>query len=352
MHTKVPYDIFSLNANDIEIGNYDLHERIWGSLYGLAVGDQFASTFEFISANQISEHLGKLRLNTYAEGSCATDDTQMSIFTLEALIHAFYEKKSPDVSDFQRHLSIAYHRWLLTQGRFNLYHFWHSDGIPSSVALYKVMHNVRMPGINTINALERSSSYKECAPNDSNGNGAIMRVAPIGLVAALKNLSDEVTFEIGAASASITHGHRTAHLSAGYLCTLIKHLVLGKTLANAMEIADSTLQKHDGHQDISGILQLAVGLCKNNTQHIRNIHSIGGGWQTHDCLAIAIYSCIFATNFMDAISTASTHDGDSDTVACVTGAIAGIIFGFNGIPFKYVRDLELYDVLKLFQGNL
>ena len=67
MHTNVAYDIFSLHANDIEIGNYDLHERIWGSLYGLAVGDQFASTFEFMSANQISEHLGKLNLNTYAE---------------------------------------------------------------------------------------------------------------------------------------------------------------------------------------------------------------------------------------------------------------------------------------------
>lgn len=39
------------------------------------------------------------------------------------------------------------------------------------------------------------------------------------------------------------------------------------------------------------------------------------------------------------------HDGDSDSTGAVAGNIIGAIVGYSTIPKKYIRSLELHDLL-------
>ena len=39
------------------------------------------------------------------------------------------------------------------------------------------------------------------------------------------------------------------------------------------------------------------------------------------------------------------HDGDSDSTGAVTGNILGTLIGYESIPDKYKKNLELHDLI-------
>jgi len=62
-----------------------------------------------------------------------------------------------------------------------------------------------------------------------------------------------------------------------------------------------------------------------------------------DAVAMALH-CVWTTdNFKDAVLKASNRCGDADSVADVTGQIAGAIYGFQGIPPHWVKILNQWD---------
>lgn len=63
----------------------------------------------------------------------------------------------------------------------------------------------------------------------------------------------------------------------------------------------------------------------------------------------AIYWSFNALNFRDAIIGPVNHGGDADTIAALTGGIAGAYFGEDHIPRKWIGALDL-QVVKDLQG--
>ena len=51
-----------------------------------------------------------------------------------------------------------------------------------------------------------------------------------------------------------------------------------------------------------------------------------------------IWSC--CDNFEDAIIGAVNHGGDADTIAAITGSLAGARFGYNAIPERWINKLN------------
>lgn len=52
--------------------------------------------------------------------------------------------------------------------------------------------------------------------------------------------------------------------------------------------------------------------------------------------------------YEDAVKTAIMLGDDTDTIACVTGGLAGILYGFENIPLRWrdaLRGKEQLDVL-------
>lgn len=77
------------------------------------------------------------------------------------------------------------------------------------------------------------------------------------------------------------------------------------------------------------------------------IGQLGEGWVAEECLAISIYCCLkYENDFEKAIIASVNHDGDSDSTGAVTGNILGAWLGIEKVPEKYLKNLELRDIIE------
>ena len=64
-------------------------------------------------------------------------------------------------------------------------------------------------------------------------------------------------------------------------------------------------------------------------------------------MAIAVYCALKHEQDFDAAICASVnHKGDSDSTGAITGNILGAYLGYDGIPEKYIQNLEMREVIE------
>lgn len=67
-----------------------------------------------------------------------------------------------------------------------------------------------------------------------------------------------------------------------------------------------------------------------------------------DTLSAAMWCLVNTDSYADAVLTAVNLGGDTDTIAAVTGGLAGIRYGFEEIPEEWIdklrnkRELDAY----------
>jgi ADP-ribosylglycohydrolase len=59
------------------------------------------------------------------------------------------------------------------------------------------------------------------------------------------------------------------------------------------------------------------------------------------CLASAVWAVRTTASYEDAVGAAIDLGGDTDTVAAVTGGLAGAIHGFDAIPSRWTEPLHV-----------
>src|SRR5215472_8202011 len=94
----------------------DLREQISGCMLAGAVGDALGGPVEFMSWAEIRRRFGPAGVTAPLSPARFTDDTQMTLFTVEGLIRGRVRDRSKGIChppDVVRH---AYLRWLHTQG--------------------------------------------------------------------------------------------------------------------------------------------------------------------------------------------------------------------------------------------
>ena len=163
-----------------------LQDRIRGSLIGGAIGDALGYPVEFMSRKTILRKYGDRGVRQYVEfdkngKAVVSDDTQMTLFTLNGLLFGVtrfctHGMLGAGLKDF---VAYAYQDWLQTQTGVEDYNAYHYCWIRDIVEL-----NIRRAPGNTCMSALMSLSFKEKVDNDSKGCGGVMRVAPVGLLAA------------------------------------------------------------------------------------------------------------------------------------------------------------------------
>src|SRR5690606_35861103 len=161
---------------------------------GGAVGDALGAPVEFNSVEAILVRYGRAGIIDFdvAHGrrGAITDDTQMALFTAEALLSlpagapGAGPADLPSVADALPRLGLAYQHWLRGQGGRSALSARldgpeaTSLGYPESrLATLPAMRSRRAAGLTCLSALELMSAFDELAVNDSKGSGAVMRVA-------------------------------------------------------------------------------------------------------------------------------------------------------------------------------
>ncbi|NIK58723.1 ADP-ribosylglycohydrolase family protein [Kribbella shirazensis] len=321
--------------------------RIRGCLLGGAIGDALGGPVEFEDGRSIvAKHPDGVR--TFVDGGAGwppgtiTDDTQMTLFTVEGLIRAGV-RTDRGLGVTVAVVQHAYDRWLDTQtlpGPSGERDGWlHRE---------QWLYARRAPGNTCLTALTEARQGEAKIPrfgaqavNDSKGCGGVMRVAPFGLMPQV--FPTDWIFDSAADAAGYTHGHPTGKLASGTLAAIIHALCAGATLDEAITRATSLLVQHEGHEETSTALSFARQLAATAQPGPVTVERLGGGWIAEEALAIAVYAalaCPEPEQFLDALALAVTHSGDSDSTGAICGNILGALHGETALPAELVFTVE------------
>jgi ADP-ribosylglycohydrolase len=275
----------------------------------------------------------------------------MTLFTLERLLRA-NENNARTRELFLREIRQSYLDWHDTQ----------NGTVPGKsargwLAREKSMRALRGPGNTCLSALRAGGigSLEEPA-NDSKGCGGVMRVAPVGLMG--HDSMPSAVFRLGAESAALTHGHASGYLSAGVMAVLVQSMVQGRRLElykrgeydhDPLAEALSPLGDYANHEETLEAVNRALTLAREGAEdRAHAVESLGGGWVGEQALAIAVYAVLSARSFVEAITIAANHSGDSDSTACLAGQLWGAAHGLGGMPHDWIVDLDvLLPLLRL-----
>ena len=323
-------------------GAPDARSRRRGCLTGLAVGDAFGAPVEFEARAAILTRFppdGIRDLMPWGgrpAGTC-TDDTQMSVATALGVLdwRAATRWRRGSLPDLDA-LGVALWRRYLE---------WHTSGAWQG----------RAPGDTCMAALAsgRPGSARDAVRNGSKGCGGVMRVAPLGLV----GLGGEA-FAAGARAAALTHGHVTSDLSSGFLALLISELLDGLTLDEAVAKARAHLVGQAGCAETLAAIDAAVEGAASAEDPYSVIGRIGSsdsegpggrgkGWVAEEALGIALFCALRCReDYREAVHTAATITGDSDSTASIAGAIIGACHGIDVVPVGWADRVEDRTVLR------
>jgi len=278
-----------------------------GALVGSAIGDALGAPFEFGAAGQYSARFPEPILGGTGE-MCGgggfgwqpgefTDDTQMAVCLAESLcVH-----HGIDAVDL-------WQRWRA----------WASVatdvGIITSAALAHPQHT-------------GAASQAHQSLGRSAGNGALMRATPVALAfaTAAPQRATELTMAAAVAQAALTHHDPAAGWGAAVFAELVRRAIVG--LDPVAEVAD-VLALVPAEVATRFATMLAPDWHPGDPTEPGN----GSVW---GCLAEAVWAVRHHTTFHDAVVAAIDLGGDTDTVACVTGALAGARCGIQAIPSRF-----------------
>jgi len=324
-----------------------------GCLLGGAVGDALGAPVEFMSLAEIRGMFGRGGVSEFTTAfdrkGAITDDTQMTLFTVEGLLRANVAGAARgDLAAVAPFVANAYARWLATQGMTPGVADFDRDGWLFSV---RELFAQRVPGATCLSALEHMTRLGERAANDSKGCGGVMRSAPVGLWCARldEGLSPERiarrAFDLGAELAGLTHGHPTGRLASGAFAALMAQLAGGAPLRDALRLAKATLARHAGHTETLRAIEHAERIAAAGMPRAETLGELGEGWTGDEALAIALLCALSAPDFETGVRLAVNHDGDSDSTAAIAGNLLGAVHGVEAIPKRWLLSLELRRVI-------
>ncbi|WP_354182367.1 ADP-ribosylglycohydrolase family protein [Arthrobacter sp. UYP6] len=328
--------------------------KVFGALLGGALGDAMGFAVEFSRMAEIRSAFGPDGLRDLAALPSPvpfSDDTQMTLYTLDGLLEALEWANQGLGADESAVLWLAYLRWLKTQG------IALDPAAPNPplrwIDSQTVLHQRRAPGNACISGLsgpDMGTKFRPVNP-DSKGCGTVMRSAPFGL---LPYVETEMVYRLSQDAASLTHGHPSALHSAAVFATLIHDLLdPSASLQDAAAVAVRRAGE-SGVPELSDRLSAAVELASSGPVSPEELTAaLGEGWVAEEALAIAVYAALATASagspqehFRAALAVAVNHDGDSGSTGSIAGNILGTFYGAAALPADWLAALEGRDVIE------
>ena len=339
LYHTYPVTNISFHAKSFKVPNK--LEMFIGCLMGGAIGDAMGAPIEFLKYEQIQEKYGEDGVETLIldknRKAYITDDTQMTLFTADGLIKSCLKnkdyncEKEPDYNILYK----SYTDWHKCQIGQNVNNGW--------ISALKEMHQFRAPGRTCMTYTQENKIPGSISNsiNGRNGNGGIMRIAPVGL---LYHNNPDLAFKVGAEATALTHGNPNAYLSAGFQAALIAYILQGNSILTSINKVTDILVKYPNHEDVLKKVSYAIKYAEDNTDSFLAIRNMGKSSTGDAALGIALFCALKHPNdYEKAIKLAVNFDGDSDTIGSIVGNIVGASVGEYGIPAIWQRRIELGD---------
>jgi len=296
------------------------------TLVGCAVGDALGNPFEMwsVSEPKLQAWDGQFKAGgTFWVGEAGqyTDDTLMSI----ALATSLIEKEGFD----QEHVALQYLAWMESGN---------TRGIGGTT--HRALTRLK----NGASVLDSGVTHNDGKP--ASGNGTAMRASPIGL---WYRKNPEKLIEVAMADASITHNSFEPKM--GSVAVALGTAILANGTADKRGVLEAVA---DIVSDsiVKEKLLLALKHIEMGTEHFEALAEIGVNGYVPETVGAAFY-CLGATdNYKDAVVLAVKAGGDTDTTAAIAGAMAGTLYGLDGIPTEYKEKVENFELLQSLTDEL
>ncbi len=181
-------------------------------------------------------------------------------------------------------------------------------------------------------------------PGGSFGNGAAMRVAPVGLL--YSDRPDELR-ETARLSSMITHAHPLGVEGAILEATAVA-LAVASDPAEPLDVPAFVSRLMDSLEEDAYRARLALfgDLLRDPSDRRSVVSDLGHGIEALNSVPTAIF-CFLAhpESFSSTVTYAVSLGGDTDTIACMAGAISGAYLGIDALPEGWLARLENRDYL-------
>lgn len=170
------------------------------------------------------------------------------------------------------------------------------------------------------------------------GNGAAMRIAPVGLF--FHNASD--LYEKACASAEVTHAHPVGMDGAAVQAWAIAEAVkLDPRKEFPSDQYMEGLKKFARTSEIRTKMELIQELITDDDPSHVAADRIGRTVAVHESMPFALYSFIrHPQSFEECLFCAVLNGGDRDTLGAMACAISGAYLGIDAIPESWRQKLE------------
>lgn len=275
-----------------------------GAVLGSAVGDALGAPFEFRLPGAFREHfpdgVGELCGGGGWDPGEATDDTQMAVLVGESLL----ERGCLDLPDvFDR-----FRRWALAE--------------PKDIGLQT--EQVLLGGDPWDLAAARHFQINARAA----GNGSLMRASTSAVYFAARGRAE--TMDAARRISALTHGDGAAWEGTAILHELVRVALLGEDPLAALP---ATLAEVAPEHRERWATVLAPGWHPDEATEFN-----GAVWP---CLGSAVWALRTTGSFEEGVAAAVDLGGDTDTVAAVTGMLAGAVHGAGAIPARWTAPLHV-----------
>ncbi|MEV8226487.1 ADP-ribosylglycohydrolase family protein [Streptomyces sp. NPDC079167] len=278
--------------------------RAVGAVVGSAVGDALGAPFEFglpgVYSARFPDGVGVMCGGGGWDPGEATDDTQMAVLVGESLL----ENGGLDLPDI-----------------FGRFRRW-AAGEPKDI------------GLQTEDVLTSGDPWDLAAALHfqvnarAAGNGSLMRATTSAVRFARAGRT--ATMDAARRIAALTHGDRAAWEGTAVFHELVRVALEGGDPLAAVE--DTLALVHAGHR-----ARWATVLAPD--WHPDDATEFNGAvWP---CLGTALWALRTTDDFERALGAAVDVGGDTDTVAAVTGGLAGAMYGIDAVPERWTRPLHV-----------
>jgi ADP-ribosyl-[dinitrogen reductase] hydrolase len=298
----------------------NLNNKIKGSLFGLAVGDALGVPVEFKQREYLKAFPIK-GITGYGSWNQPpgtwSDDSSLAFCLAESL------SKGYNLDDIAKNFV----DWMCN-GYWGAHHKVFDIGNATHYAIGRLTKGT-------------SPLLSGGMMEDDNGNGSLMRIMP--LIFHIKGFPVNERYQKIKEVSSITH----AHFRSVFACFIYLEFALQIFNGNTINVAYNNMQQSvksfAAENDFnpkeillfSRILDADIRTVKED-----KIHSGGYVLQT---LEASLWCLLNTDNYADAVLKAVNLGGDTDTTACITGGLAGLLYGYDEILQVWINEIVRKD---------
>lgn len=195
------------------------------------------------------------------------------------------------------------------------------------------------------NSMRRDRMNVQQGKPPSMSNGSLMRVSPVALLT-FKGLSKHQILSFAEQDARMTHtAPEVIDATRVYVGMLVD------LLQNKMSREEVVTEARDSAKTdlVRKIINLAItGANPRDGTPLSNGTMVAADSQTMGYFGIALHNAVYqlyhGRSFFRSLLDTIRLGGDTDTNACIAGALLGAYYGINSIPCQWVQAVNSVDL--------